>query len=118
VPAICATRSATITRTARMNTSRSYSPRTIRASFCSHCPVSSADVSSGERSMVMSATPFGVATSDFFSRLTYSRLSNVSMMAARVAGVPRPASFMASRSSSSSICFPAVSIASSRVASE
>ena len=44
-------------------------------------------------------------------------VSNVSIMAARVAGVPRPASFIASRSSSSSIVFPAVSMAPSRVAS-
>ncbi len=39
------------------------------------------------------------------------------MMAARVAGVPRPFSAMASRSSSSSISLPAPSIALSSVAS-
>ena len=41
-----------------------------------------------------------------------------SMIAARVAGVPMPESFIASRRSSSSTSLPAVSIAASREASE
>ena len=40
------------------------------------------------------------------------------MIAARVAGVPIPESFIASRSSSSSTSLPAVSIAASSEASE
>jgi hypothetical protein len=46
----------------------------------------------------------------------FSRISP-SMIAARVAGVPRPFSAIASRSSSSSISLPAPSIALSSVAS-
>ena len=65
----------------------------------------------------MSPMPLSVATNDFPSRLTYSRVSNVSMMLARVAGVPSPFSFIASDSSRSSSVFPAVSIAVSKVAS-
>ena len=61
------------------------------------------------------ASPLSVGTSDFFSRLTYSRAKSVSMMAARVAGVPMPASFIASRSASSDSSRPAVSIAASRL---
>ena len=47
----------------------------------------------------------------------YSRFSSTSMIAARVAGVPRPVSFIASDSSFSSSVLPAVSIAVSSVAS-
>ncbi len=47
----------------------------------------------------------------------YSRFSSTSMIAARVAGVPRPFSFMASESSFSSSVLPAVSMAVSSVAS-
>ena len=45
------------------------------------------------------------------ARSMYSRRISVSMISARVAGVPRPRSFIASRSSSSSTSLPAVSIA-------
>jgi len=47
----------------------------------------------------------------------YSRRIRTSIVSARVAGVPSPESFIASRSSSSSIRLPAVSIAESSVAS-
>jgi len=49
--------------------------------------------------------------------LDVSRRISVSIVSARVAGVPRPCSFMASRSSSSSMSLPAVSIAERSVAS-
>ena len=55
------------------------------------------------------ASPFSVGTSFFCWRTIYSRLSRVSMMAARVAGVPIPLSFIAWRIVSSSISLPAVS---------
>ncbi len=48
----------------------------------------------------------------------YSRRISVSITSARVAGVPRPLSFIASRSSSSPISLPAVSMAERSVASE
>ena len=61
--------------------------------------------------------PFSVATSARPSRSTYSRLTSSSMIDARVAGVPMPESFIASRSSASSTSLPAVSIAPSSEAS-
>ena len=61
--------------------------------------------------------PFSVATSERPSRSTYSRLTSSSMIDARVAGVPMPESFIASRSSASSTSLPAVSIAPSSDAS-
>jgi len=67
--------------------------------------------------MVITWRPFGVAWSSFPTRSTYSRRISVSIVSARVAGVPRPRSFIASRSSSSSMSLPAVSIAESSVAS-
>ncbi len=61
--------------------------------------------------------PLSVASSTLPLRTTYSRLSSVSMIAARVAGVPRPVSFIASESSFSSTARPAVSMAVSSVPS-
>ena len=61
--------------------------------------------------------PFSVACSARPSRSMYSRLTSRSMIDARVAGVPMPESFIASRSSASSISLPAVSIAPSSEAS-
>jgi hypothetical protein len=55
--------------------------------------------------------------SDFFSLTIYSRENNVSMILARVAGVPIPDSLMASRSASSVNSFPQVSIADNKLAS-
>ena len=54
----------------------------------------------------------------FLFRMMYCRLKSVSIIFARVEGRPIPFSFINSRSSSSSICFPAVSMARSKVASE
>ena len=62
--------------------------------------------------------PFSVATSERPSRSMYSRFTSSSMIEARVAGVPMPESFIASRSSASSTSLPAVSIAPSSEASE
>ena len=61
--------------------------------------------------------PLSVASRLLPLRTMYSRLSSTSMMAARVAGVPRPVSFMASESSFSSSVLPAVSMAVSSVPS-
>jgi hypothetical protein len=61
--------------------------------------------------------PRSVGCNTLPSRVTYCRLSKVSMMLARVAGVPNPLSFMAADSSFSSSVLPAVSIAVSNMAS-
>ena len=53
----------------------------------------------------------------FFSRTMYWRANSVSIIAARVAGVPIPASFRLAFSSASSSSFPAFSIAASRLLS-
>lgn len=61
--------------------------------------------------------PFSVASITLPRRRRYSRSSSTSMMAARVAGVPRPVSRIASASSFSSNARPADSMAVSSVAS-
>ena len=66
----------------------------------------------------MSWNALAVGISSRPSRSMYFSLIRPSMIAARVAGVPRPFSCIASRSSSSSISLPAPSIAPSSVASE
>ena len=86
-------------------------------SFFSQSPVSSGDVILCSSSIPITWRPFGVAWRSLPARSMYSRRISVSIVSARVAGVPRPRSFMASRSSSSSISLPAVSIAESSVAS-
>ncbi len=65
----------------------------------------------------MSAHALGAEVISRPSRRRYSSASNPSMVAARVAGVPRPFPAIASRKSSSSISLPAPSIALSSVAS-
>ena len=65
----------------------------------------------------MRSIPLSVARSPLPSRLRYCRDNNDSMVVARVAGVPRPQSRMASDNSFSSSVRPAVSIAVSKVAS-
>jgi hypothetical protein len=105
----------------RMKASRLSWPFSICASLYSHSPVRSARHSSSTsrpRSSVMSWKALAVGMSSRPSRSMYFSVSRPSMMAARVAGVPRPFSCMASRSSSSSICLPALSMAPSSVASE
>ncbi len=72
---------------------------------------------SSPRSSVMSWKALAVGISSRPSRSMYFSRMRPSMMAARVAGVPRPFSCIASRSSSSSISLPAPSIADSKVAS-
>jgi len=65
----------------------------------------------------MSSIPVVVAKIRFLSLRMYCRLNNVSMIFARVEGRPIPFSFIRSRSSSSSTCFPAVSMALNKSAS-
>ena len=102
----------------RMNASCGILPFSISASSASQRPVISTSAMSMPLTMEYRASPFSVGTSDFFTRTMYSLLSRVSMMAARVAGVPMPQSFNACRASSSSKpSRPAVSIAASRVLS-
>ncbi|MCY1225009.1 hypothetical protein D9M72_371920 [compost metagenome] len=103
-----------------MNSSRFRRPRSICESLCSHSPVSSACVSSctpRPRSSVISWNALAVGISSRPSRTRYFSVSRPSMMAARVAGVPRPLPAMASRSASSSTSLPAPSMADSSVAS-
>ena len=98
------------------NSGSSPWPLAMRWSRASHPPVMAALFTSASTTS-MSPMPLSVATSVLPSRCTYARVSNVSMMLARVAGVPRPFSFIASDSSRSSRVLPAVSMAVSRVAS-
>ena len=100
-----------------MNAARVSLPRAIAASRASHVPVSSGEASDAIGICAMRLSPSGVATRWFFSRAMYSRRNSVSMIDARVAGVPRLVSFIAARSASSSMRLPAVSMAPSSVAS-
>ena len=59
----------------------------------------------------------GVGSTCFLFLFIYLRLKRVSIILARVDGLPIPFSFINSRISSSSTCFPAVSIALNKVAS-
>ena len=101
---------------AAMKPSRSASPRWIRFKCASHSPVMAGLLIDGP-TVAISAVPRGVARSALPSRLRYWRLSKVSMMSARVAGVPNPRSFIAADSSLSSKVRPADSIAVSKAAS-
>ncbi|MNO89674.1 hypothetical protein D3C76_811650 [compost metagenome] len=86
----------------------------------SHCPVISGEVNSSmpaPRINSIAVRPFCVMAIFLPCISMYPTFFSRSIVAARVAGVPRPESFMASRSSSSSICFPALSIARSSVPS-
>ena len=90
----------------------------MRLRRCSQRPVSSGRVSRWSPSILMRPTPFSVARRLRPSRSMYSASTRRSMVAARVAGVPMPASFIASAASSSSTSLPAVSIARRSVPSE
>ena len=100
-----------------MNCLRESSPRSILPSRCSQLPVSPGEVSAWWLSRRTTFRPFSVATSARPSRSRYPTWIRRSMIAERVAGVPMPESFIASRSSSSSTSLPAVSIAASSDAS-
>ena len=103
-----------------MNCSRLSWPRSICLSWYSQLPVISGLVSvSTPRplSSVIREDALAVGFSSRSSRSMYCSLMRPSMMDARVAGVPRPRSLIASRSSSSSTSLPAPSIAESKVAS-
>jgi len=99
-----------------MNGPSASSPRSIRWSRASQCPVISGLFTVGS-TVEISAIPFSVASRAFPCLARYFRSSSVSMIPARVAGVPSPVSRMASESSFSSSAFPAVSMAVSSVAS-
>ncbi len=94
-----------------MNFPRESSPRSICPSRCSQSPVRPADVSGCSPRRRITWIPFSVARSARPSRSMYPTSISRSMIAARVAGVPIPESFIASRSSASSMSFPAASIA-------
>ncbi|MNZ87469.1 hypothetical protein D3C78_1063260 [compost metagenome] len=86
----------------------------------SHCPVISGEVNSSipaPRISSMAVRPFCVMAIFLPCISMYPTFFSRSIVAARVAGVPSPESFIASRSSSSSICLPALSIARSSVPS-
>ena len=101
-----------------MNDGRESSPRSISSSRFSHSPVSSGEVSGCSPSRRITCTPFSVAMQRAAVALDVAHgESSRSMIAARVAGVPMPESFIASRSSASSMSLPAVSIAASSDAS-
>ena len=103
-----------------MNSSRLICPFSIWDNLNSHSPVSSGKVNSLTPSpfnKVISWNAFGVGISSRPSRKRYFSVRSPSIIAARVAGVPRPFPCMASLSSSSTN-LPAPSIAESRVASE
>src|SRR5919109_931012 len=94
-----------------MKASRSPFPCSMSRSCFSQPPVSSGDVTALVSSIVTTWRPFGVGWSSLETRSTYSRRISVSMISARVAGVPSPRSFIASRNSSSSTSLPAVAFA-------
>ena len=104
-----------------INSSRLNLPRAIWFNLNSHSPVSSGEHNSGmskPRSSVINENAFAVGCNSRPLRFTYFSQIKPSMIVARVAGVPRPFSLIASRNSSSSINLPAPSIAPSNVASE
>ena len=92
-------------------------PFSISFNCFSHKPVSSADFNNSFCIVSISCMPVGVGSTCFFFLSMYLRLNKVSIILARVEGLPIPFSFMSSRISSSSTCFPAVSMALSKVAS-
>ena len=100
--------------------SRDISLRSMSRNFCSHSPVMAGLVrESIERTFrnFMRLSARAVGTSSRRSLSTNLCAISVSIIWARVAGVPSPFSFIASASSSSSSSFPAPSIADSSVAS-
>ena len=107
-------------RMSSMKWRRSSFPWAICLRRNSHSPVNSGVHRTSVRkfrSSVMSDNPFAVTTSSFPLRSTYPSKIRPSIIWARVAGVPKPRSLIASRNSSSSTSLPAPSIAESNVAS-
>ena len=99
-----------------MKSASRTSLRRMRSSSASHSPVSAGLLTWGWTDSIR-RMPVSVAASALPCRSMYWRRSSVSMISARVAGVPRPRSFMAADSSRSSSVAPAVSMAVSSVAS-
>ena len=116
-PAIVSTDSRTNWATSVMNAARESRPAAIALNRRSHSPVISAEANVGTGSLSMTSIPRSVGTSCFLLRRTYSRRISVSIVAARVAGVPSPQSFIAARRASSSIVLPADSMDASKLAS-
>ena len=116
MPATLPTTSRTYSSMPSRNGCRGASPRSMRFRRASHCPVIAGLFTSGCTTSI-SWMPLSVASRFFPLRTIYSRFSSTSIIEARVAGVPRPLSFMASDSSFSSSVLPAVSIAVSSVPS-
>ena len=112
--------SSVILRISAMNVSRSMLPRSISLSLCSQSPVNSGfdkDSTCKPFKSVMSENACAVGINSRASRTIYLWRMSSSIMFARVAGVPKPDSRIASRNSSSSTSLPAPSIALSSVAS-
>ena len=109
--------SVTISINSSLNWLASYSPFSILRSLDSHSPVSSGLLRTSSSIVSIKSIPIEVATRFFFLRSMYFLRNKVSMILARVEGLPMPLFLSISRSSSSSTCFPAVSIALSKVAS-
>ena len=93
------------------------SPRSISFKRFSHLPVSSADFNNSLSIIFIKSIPVCVGKTSFFLRSIYFLLNKVSIILALVDGLPIPFSFINSRKSSSSTCFPAVSIARNKLAS-
>ncbi len=100
-----------------MNATRFSRPFSISESRFSQAPVIAGEASAWSPRAEMRPIERSVARSVRPWRSRYSLSIRRSMVAARVAGVPRPDSFIASAASSSSTSRPAVSMARSRVAS-
>ena len=104
----------------RMKSSRDRRPSSICLSLYSHSPVSSGrdnSLTSRPLSRVISWKALAVGINSRPSRIRYFSANRPSIIAARVAGVPRPFPAMASRRSSSSTSLPALSMADNNVAS-
>ena len=112
IPVYFLTSSRTISQIPSVKVSGSPSPLAIAVRFCSHSAVSMGEVS-GSGSTVTRLIPSLVGIRDLPLRSTKPAATSFSMMAALVAGVPRPL-----RSASSGISsLPAVSMADRRVSS-
>ena len=103
-----------------MNLVRVNFPCSIWRSLNSHSPVMAGLVNCSAFTAAknwITCSALAVGISSRWARSMYRWLIRPSIVSARVAGVPRPRSFIASASSSSSTSLPAPSIAESSVAS-
>ncbi len=93
------------------------SPRSISFKRFSQRPVNSADFNNSLSIKFIRSIPVWVGSTIFFFLSIYFLLNKVSIILALVEGLPIPFSFINSLISSSSTCFPAVSIALNKLAS-